>query len=197
MKLPDAFSDDVLAELAKPYTAYDPRAAQIAPGTDPKWYVVEIAGRDVEDELVKRQFGIYVPEEDETVIVRGRKIDRRVRMFPGYVFVFIWETDENWSRIANTRGVVKILGALTDEQIDKIRYCENCARPIVLQDFEIEQEVMPKKSRKRWRKAKKQIVMVRDEVTAVRAWSALEDAVMTLDSEGRIGALRNLLSVSS
>lgn len=196
MILPKAFSPEVMAELARPVQTHDPRAAQLNAGVEPKWYVVEIIARDVEAELVKRQFGIYVPEEEETVIVRGRRIDRRVRMFPGYVFVFLWDTDANWSLVVNTRGVIGILGALTDEQVDKIRYCENCARPVLLQSFEIEQDVVPKR-RKRRRKTKKRIVVVHDEVTAVRAWSAFEDAVMTLDSDGRIMALRNLLGVSS
>lgn len=196
MKLPDAFSADVMAELAQPVRTFDPRAAQIAPGFDPKWYVIEVVSRDVEAELVKRQFGIYVPEEEETVITRGRRVDRRVRMFPGYVFVFMWDTNENWSRLANIRGVIGVLGALSDEAVDKIRYCENCARPVLLQSFEIEQDVVPKR-RKRRRKVKRRIVVVHDEVTSVRAWSALEDAIMTLDSDGRIGALRNLLGVSS
>ena len=206
MGLPKAFSPEVLAELlsedaraemARPVRTYDPRSAQVVPGVEPKWYVIEVASRDVETELVKRRFGIYVPEEEETIIMRGRKVDRRVRMFPGYVFVFMWDTDENWSRLANIRGVLAVLGTLTDEQVDKIRYCENCARPVMLQSFEIEQDVVPKKCRKRRRKVKKQVVVVHDEVTAVRAWSAFEDAIMTLDSEGRIGALRNLLGVSS
>jgi len=204
--LPKAFSPEVLAELlsedaraqmARPVRTYDPRAAQVVPGAEPKWYVIEVASRDVEAELVKRRFGIYVPEEDETAIVRGRKIDRRVRMFPGYVFVFMWDADENWSRLANIRGVLVVLGNLTDHEVDKIRYCENCARPVLLQSWEVEQDVIPKKCRKRRRKVKKQIVVVQDEVTKVRAWSAFEDAIMTLDSEGRIGALRNLLGVSS
>jgi transcription antitermination factor NusG len=197
MTLPKAFSPEVMAELAKPYSTYDPRAAEIAPGVGPKWYVVEVAARDVEAELVKRRFGIYVPEENETVTVRGRRVDRRVRMFPGYVFVFMWDTDENWSRLANIRGVLVVLGDLTLEEIDRIRYCENCARPVVLQSFEVEQDVIPKKSRKRRRKTKKQVVVVYDEITAVRAWSAFEDAVTTLDSDGRNQALRNLLGVSS
>ncbi len=194
--LPRAFSPEVMHELAKPVQTYDARAMQVDPSISPKWYVIEVASRDVEAQLIKRQFGIYVPEEEETVIVRGRKIDRRVRMFPGYVFVFLWETDENWSKLANLHGVTEILGVLPDEAIDKIRYCENCARPVLLQSFEIEHEVQPKR-RKRRRKAKRVVTVVHDEVTAVRAWSAFEDSVMTLDSEGRNQALRNLLGVSS
>jgi transcription antitermination factor NusG len=195
--LPRAFSPDVMKELAKPVQTYDPRAMQLALGILPNWYVIEVVSRDVEAELIKRQFGIYIPEEDETVITRGRSVDRRVRMFPGYVFVFLWDTGENWSKLASLRGVVAVLGVLSDAAIDKIRYCENCARPVVLQSFEIKQDIPPKKRRKRRRKTKRKIVVVHDEVTAVRAWSAFEDAVMTLDSEGRNQALRNVLGISS
>ncbi len=161
----------------------------------PRWNVIEVAGQYVEAELVKRQFGIYIPEEEETVIVRGRKLERRTRMFPGYVFVFLWGTDENWSRLVNIRGVIDVLGVLSDAQIDKIRYCENCRRPVLLQSFEIQQDVIPKKRKRR--KPKKKTVVVHDEVVTVRAWSAFEDAMMELDSEGRNQALRNLLGVSS
>jgi transcription antitermination factor NusG len=191
MKLTSAFSPAVMAELARPVASYDPRNAELKPGVTPAWYVLEVASRDVEAELVKRQFGIYVPEEDETVIVRGRKRDRRVRMFPGYVFVFLWDTAANWSKLARIRGVVASLGKLSDEAIDKIRHCENCARPVLLQSFEIAQDFVPKKRKRR--KTKRCVVVVHDEVTAVRAWSVFEDAVMTLDSEGRNQALRNLL----
>lgn len=199
MKLPNAFSPEVMAELARPYSPVDPRAAQIGDDVTAKWYVIEVASRDVEAELVKRRFGIYVPEEDETIIRRGRKIDRRVLMFPGYVFIFLWETDANWHRMVSIRGVTTVLGTLSDDQVDKIRYCENCARPVLLQNFEVEQDVIPKKRRKRFRKAKRKIVVVQDEVVSVRAggWSRLEDAMMSLDSEGRNQALRNMLSVSS
>ena len=193
-ELPDAFSPEVMAELAKPWRPVDLSGAELAEGVTPKWIAVEVASREVEAELMKRKFGIYVPEENETVIVRGRAVDRKVRMFPGYVFVFLWDTDQNWNGVATTPGVIAVLGALTDQEIDRVRYIENCARPILLQSFEIQQDIIPKKKKRR--KIKKRVVIVHDEITAVRAWSAFEDAVMTLDSDGRISALENLLSVS-
>lgn len=188
-------SRELVAELAKPVEAFDSRNVELVEGLSPKWYVVEVAARDVEDELQKRQFGIYVPEENETAIVRGREVHRRVRMFPGYVFVFLWETDRNWTRLVHTPGVLSVLGALPDAVIDRIRSIENYLRPIVLQSFEVEQDVVMRKKKKR-RKIKRRTVVVYDEVTAVRAWSAFEDAVMTLDSGGRISALENLMGVS-
>jgi transcription antitermination factor NusG len=192
MKLPDAFSADVMAELARPVQTYDPRAAQLA--GEAKWYVFEISSRDVEDELTKRRFGIFVPECQETIIRRGRVIDRRIQLFPGYVFVFVWQTDENWNKIVNIRGVVASIGSLTDAEIDKIRYLENCERPIVLQYFD-ELQAVPHK-RKRRRKPRQVVVSVPDEIVKTRAWSAFDDIVHTLDGDGRSEALRQMLDES-
>jgi transcriptional antiterminator NusG len=199
-----AFSPDVLAELARPIASYDYRNAELIEGVTPKWYVIETyphRERDVAAELSARRFGIYLPEEQETIVKLGRVVDRTTLMFPGYVFAFLWDAVSHRSRIEPIDGVQRLLldvkGVplfLTDDQIDRIRYCENCARPILLQSFEIQQNVIPKK-RKRHRKPKKKTVMVYDEVVAVRAWSAFEDAVMTLDAEGRNQALRNLLEL--
>jgi hypothetical protein len=213
--LPKAFSPEQFAELlsdagraemARPVAPFDRRNAEMVQGVTPCWHVIETYAhreREVVEELSTRRFGVYLPEEQETIVKRGRVVDRVSLMFPGYVFVFVWDVLSHRSRIEAIDGVQRLLldvnGIplfLTDEQIDKIRYCENCARPVVLQTFEVLQDVVPKK-RKRRRKPKKQMVLVHDEVTAVRAWSAFEDAIMTLDSDGRIGALRNLLGVSS
>jgi transcription antitermination factor NusG len=191
MKLPDAFSPDVMAELARPVMTHDPRDAQITAGVEPKWYVFEIASRDVEAHLIKRRFGVYVPECQETIIRRGRRIDRRIQLFPGYVFVFIWPSGENWNKIVNIRGVVASIGSLTDTEIDTIRYLENCERPIVLQYFD-ELQPLPHK-RKRKRKPRQVVVSVPDEVVRTRAWSAFDDLVHDLDGEGRSEALRQML----
>lgn len=195
MKLPDdAFSPDVMAELARPVMTFDPRNAQIVAGVEPKWYAFEIASRDVEAELTKRRFGIYIPECQETIISRGRRVDRRIQLFPGYVFVFVWPTDDNWSKIVNIRGVVASIGSLTDAEIDKIRYLENCERPIVLQYFD-EIQAVPHK-RKRRRKPRQVVVSVPDVVVRTRAWSAFDDIVHNLDGEGRSEALRQMLDES-
>jgi transcription antitermination factor NusG len=193
--LSSAFSPEVMAELARPFESYDPRNAEIATGVDPKWYVFEIAARDVEAELAKRRFGVYVPECQETIIRRGRPVDRRIQLFPGYVFVFVWPTAANWSLIVSTRGIVGSIGSLTDAEIDQIRYLENCERPIVLECFDEVQTVASK--RKRWRKKPKQVVVsVPDEIVKTRAWSAFDDIVHSLDGEGRSEALRQMLDES-
>jgi transcription antitermination factor NusG len=194
-ELRDAFSPEVLAELARPVRTYDPRMAQLARGDELKWYVYEVASRDVEKVLVERRFGIYVPECEETTVRRGRKIERRLPLFPGYVFVFMGDTDENWNRIANIRGVIASIGALPWDEIDKIRVLENQHRPIDLTYFE-EETVTTGKKRKRRRK---RLIARQDEIVRTRAygWYAFEEAAQTLDGEGRNQALRELIGVSS
>ncbi|MBR0855651.1 transcription termination/antitermination protein NusG [Bradyrhizobium liaoningense] len=159
-KLPAAFSPEVLAALARPYVPVDPRAAELVDGIKPRWYVVEVKSREVEKELAKRRFGIYVPETIETVVCRGRKFDRATPMIGGYVFVFLWGTDANWQRLARTYGVTQILGWIDDEEIDRLRFEENCERLDAAAREKIRQRVlmyvhkrMKRKQRRKSRRA--------------------------------------------
>lgn len=136
-KLPAAFSPEVLeemlsaearAELARPYSAIDPRSFELAEGVEPRWFVVEARNRDVEAELIKQRFGIYVPESDEVSVRRGRRVVRRLPLIRGYVFVFLWETDANLHRLWTTPGVLAVLGFLPDDEIDELRKTENGER---------------------------------------------------------------------
>jgi transcription antitermination factor NusG len=126
MTLPEAFSAEVMAELARPVAPYDPRDAELAEGAAVRWYVVSIFSRDAEIQLTRRRFGIFVPATEETVIVRGRKVTRHVPLVAGYVFVLLWETDANWLRVAKTAGVDKILGWVSDVEVEKLRWQESC-----------------------------------------------------------------------
>jgi hypothetical protein len=107
--LSDAFSPEVMAEMAKPVQTFDPRCAQMVEGVEPKWYVVEIYSRHAEKELARRRFGLY-----------------RTPIMPGYVFVFLWDTDANWSRLEATPAVSTILGWIDDSEIDRVRFLDNC-----------------------------------------------------------------------
>lgn len=134
-KLPKAFSPEALAELSadvqlalsRPWSPIDPNVVEII-GSTARWYVLEVRNRDAEAELIKRRFGVYVPECEETIIRGGRRITRRGPLIPGYVFVFFWESDENWLRAITTPGVVAVLGALPDEEIEGVRIAENSER---------------------------------------------------------------------
>jgi hypothetical protein len=137
VKVPYEPSPDVLEALAKPARLHDERNAEVLPGVIPAWYVIEVysgAERKVECELVARRFGIFIPEEDVTVIKRGRKVDRRELMFPGYIFVFVWDAWRHRSRIEcidGVQGMLCLYGepvVIRDDEIDLVRAVENGQR---------------------------------------------------------------------
>ncbi|WP_158669961.1 transcription termination/antitermination protein NusG [Bradyrhizobium guangdongense] len=119
-------SPEARAELARPVLTFDPRDAEMTEGKEARWYVVSVFSRAAEAELAKRRFGIFVPAVAEKAVERGRLVTRHVPLVPGYVFVFFWETDANWLRVATTPAVDKILGWVTDSQVDKLRFQESC-----------------------------------------------------------------------
>lgn len=206
-------SPEVRAELLRPVQSRDPRYAEIVEGLDPRWHVVEVfasAQADVALALAEHRFGVYVPEVEETVIKRGRKLDRRVPMFSGYLFVFMWYSDAHWQCISGIPGVVEIVGALTDAEIDIVRAIENMKRPVFI---EVQAEVEPaaavrsrSKKKRRWKNrkgakakaAKPKVITeadLRAEIITTRAWSAFDD-ILQLDSEGRNQTLMRALGLS-
>jgi transcription antitermination factor NusG len=207
------YSPEVRAELARPVEVYGLRNAEIIEGKTPRWHVVEVyasAQADVAEELAGYRFGIYVPEVDETVIKRGRKIDRRVPMFSGYIFVFMWYSDKHHQLIKNTPGVIDIVGQLLDTEVDVVREMENSKRPVIIElpvDVEAEPVVRSKsKKKRRWKNrkaakakaAKPKIITeadLRAEIITTRAWSAFDD-ILELDSEGRNQTLMRALGLS-
>ena len=202
-KLPFAFSPETLAALAKPAATYDSRNAELVPGVEGRWQVVEVypgAERKVADEMIVRRFGIYLPEFEETIVRRGRKIDRTELMFPGYIFVFVWDAVEHRSRIEAIGGVLRLVMdvngvplGLTDDEIDLIRTVENQRRPLRLQEFSVEVEPRKKRRRRRKRIATK----ILDEIIATRPWSAFCDGLMAVDSEVRNQTLQKALGLRS
>lgn len=119
-------SPEARAELARPAPTFDPRNAEMAEGYEARWYVVSVFSRAAEAELAKRRFGIFVPALAERIVERGRVVTRHVPLVPGYVFVFLWETDANWLRVVTTPGVEKIIGWVKDEKVDYLRWQEGC-----------------------------------------------------------------------
>jgi hypothetical protein len=209
--LQEWLSPEARAELVKPVRTFDPRDAQIVPGQSPKWHLLEVyepAQHEAARQLVKRRFGIFVPEKVETEVRRGRKVDRRQLLFPGYIFVFVWNIEQHWDRIVRIDGVAQIVSsqpdmrgyqaktvlgpmraaaslpeyrsALTidDELIDYIRAIENGGQPPA------------RKRRTRGKRA------YDDDVVATYPWSAFPDRLWDIDSEERNQALRKALGLS-
>lgn len=212
--LSTVFSPDVMEELSRPVQLRGAAYAEIVGKQVPSWHVVEVfasAQADVVEELVLRRFGIYIPELDETVVKRGRKFERRVPMFTSYVFVFMWQTDQNLQSVGCTPGVISVVGSLSDEEIDIVRMMENRERPVMIDIPEVA-EAKPvarskSKKKRRWKKSKKikakaakrQISterQLRNEIITTRCWSAFHD-IVELDSEGRNHTLRKALGLEA
>ena len=88
-----------------------------------EWYVVNTySGHEnkVKENLEKRVesmglqnilFNIVIPEHVETEIKNGKKVNKTVNMFPGYVLVEMIMTDEAWYIVRNTPGVTGFIGS--------------------------------------------------------------------------------------
>lgn len=125
--------------------------AEIDPEVTAAYYAIEIIpGMEhiASGHLIGRRFGTFQPEmcfepkvelkDDKWMVVRGKKLDRRCRMVPGYIFVFMWMNDKNYDRIRaipGIRGFVTRAGELeplkfADTVIDTLRALEAELAPI-------------------------------------------------------------------
>lgn len=105
---------------------------------DRKWYVIQtFSGQEeqVRDailnnlDLMKMRhkiFQVLVPEE-EIIELRGKKrVEKKKKMFPGYVFVDMILDDESWYAIRQTPGVARFIGtkvkptAVSDREMQRV-----------------------------------------------------------------------------
>ncbi|WP_316184705.1 transcription termination/antitermination protein NusG [Bradyrhizobium sp. SZCCHNRI1003] len=189
----------------------DRRNAEIVPKVSARWHVIETHPnheRTAAAHLIARRFGVYLPETECDVVRRGKKVHVTPVMFPGYLFVFVWDIDRHWSRIVSNPGVAGIMtlpdasGArlpvvMSDALIDYIRIVENGERSLpdilVLDDIDI-----GKKKRRRWRKDRiGKRKLTQDDIICVRTWDAFRDGISSLDSEERNQTLMTALSLPS
>ena len=69
---------------------------------------------------------VKVPMEETIEVKNGKKKHVQRKLFPGYVMVKMFLTDQSWYVVRNTRGVTGFVGPsskpipLTDEEVDKL-----------------------------------------------------------------------------
>jgi len=90
--------------------------------TGKKWYVIQtFAGMEekVQDAILKnveqlkmthKIFQILVPEEEVFEVKGTKRIEKKKKMFPGYVFLEMILDDESWYAIRQTPGVARFIG---------------------------------------------------------------------------------------
>ena len=103
-----------------------------------KWYVVHtysghenkvkaniekiVENRGMDDIILE----VAVPTEDITEIKNGKRKTKSRKIFPGYVLVKMFMTDESWYVVRNTRGVTGFVGPgskpipLTEDEVRKM-----------------------------------------------------------------------------
>jgi transcription termination/antitermination protein NusG len=105
---------------------------------EPKWYIVQVlTGQEDrvkeriessldEMELREKVYRVLVPEE-ETVEIKGdRRIERKRKMYPGYVFIEMALDEDTWYKIRSTLGVARFIGGkthptpVTDREIQRV-----------------------------------------------------------------------------
>lgn len=110
--------------------------------TERRWYIVHtysghedrvkrnldlrIESMDVKDKI----FEVVVPTEEEIEIKDGKRIPRHVRVFPGYIIVYMEMDETSWYVVRNTPGVTGFV-TIEDEE-------ENRPKPVPLEDHEVE-----------------------------------------------------------
>ena len=119
-------------------TEEQPEAVQSPVAEDRKWYVIQtLTGNE---ELVKasiertikqfslenKVFSVLVPEEDIVEIKEGKRVEKKKKMFPGYVFVEMILDETSWHAIKQTPGVAKFIGnktrpiPVTDREMQRV-----------------------------------------------------------------------------
>lgn len=181
------------------------RNAEIFPDVTPHWHVATVLPgkeRTAADDLSDRCFGVYLPESENTEIRRGRKVDFKRLMVPGYVFVFVWDVDRHVDRIRacdGVRGLLFVNGRVAivpDLLIDRIRAVENYYRPL---KGLISASDPVKKLKRCWRKQRRPSEQPQDhdaEVIGVHSYSPYLEDLRTAANDEQTGAFHKALSLA-
>jgi transcription antitermination factor NusG len=82
--------------------------AQIVPGATPQWHALTVhpaQERIAAAHLSGRRFGVYLPCTTRDIVVKGHKRRYDSPMFPGYLFLFVWDFRSHWERVRACPGV--------------------------------------------------------------------------------------------
>lgn len=165
-------------------------AAEITAGS-PNWYILQTAPQresKAAEYLSERRFGVYLPYYGERTKNRfGKPHYRVVPMFPGYLFVFVWDVVAHIRKILDCPGVSSIVYfagqpfVVPDIEINRIQTGEFL--------LELAQEPKPRRRRKRNREYQDHL-----EPGEIKIWTR---GMEPLDGEIRNQVLRKALGLAS
>lgn len=180
-----------------------PREAEIVSGIEGKWLIVRVeGGREgtAAAHLVGRRFGVYLPQFPEVLIIRGRKVERLRNLFPGYLFVYVWDVSRHLRRIMAVPGVIEVMTRndqpviVSDAKINEIRAQEESEWPLIT-TVDI---VRIRKRRKKYSQVHetKQVHVEPQDIISTRSAGWIR-GIAHLDDDERISKLHVALGLAS
>lgn len=76
------------------------------------WFVVQLKPQGLkraEENLARQGFDSFCPKRVEASLRAGRRIERPVPLFPGYLFVAFDPGSRGWTGIHSTRGIARLI----------------------------------------------------------------------------------------
>ena len=128
------------------------------------------------EHLQRQGFECYRPVYERERIRRGRRIQIRTALFPGYIFIHLDRIHDNWSPICSTRGVSHI-----------VRFNDYPLRVADRILDELRQRVEGKPIREPYFKSGDRVII------AEGAFSGIEAIFVTDDDDERVMLLLNIL----
>ncbi len=77
-----------------------------------KWFIVQIKPNSyglADRNLIRQGFETFIPEMNITTRKNNKFVDKKVFVFPGYIFVSFNPDSSKWNKINSTYGVSKII----------------------------------------------------------------------------------------
>lgn len=93
---------------------------------------------------------VVVPEETVVEQKNGKEVEKKKKLFPGYILVEMIMADEAWFIVRNTPGVTGFIGSsgkgakpfpLSPEEVDKILGSMNMSRIDVANEIEVDDTI--------------------------------------------------------
>lgn len=170
-----------------------PQYAEIVPGHEPYWHVVVVeprAERIAAAHLVGRRFGVYLPEFDVRMpAARGRDTYMASRpIFPGYLFLFVWDVEQHLRRIQACPGVFRLM--------------YDGGRPVIVSDAIMDQiqaiegfNLVNSRIRRR-RVRRREPLSLEPDVEVTVSTLSLFEGIKGLDDRGRVSILHRALGLA-
>ena len=171
-----------------------PINAEIVGDVSPSWHILTVEPMretTAAAHLIARRFGVYLPTVPILRLGRGGRISmaRLAPMFPGYLFVFVWDVARHWGRMRALPGVRNLMlqgdgapAVISDHLINAVQ---------VTEFMETERAMKPKR-----RRGAAHRVDVGDKLT-IRSKSYWREHLEGLAPDARIRLLARALEIGS